>query len=48
MSLKQYQLHGMVAQGNKLIIKQVYESVLTNDYKAIIPKSKGYTQLSLF
>ena len=26
----------------------IYSSTWTNDYKAIIPKSKGYEQLSLF
>ena len=26
----------------------IYESTWTNDYKAIIPKSKGYEQLKLF
>ena len=26
----------------------IYDSTWTNDYKAIIPKSKGYEQLSLF
>ena len=41
-----------IAEGYKYCYYEIegklYESVLTNDYKAIIPKSKGYTQLSLF